>query len=508
MEPEQKQLPLEDAETVNSTVSKEEDANGGTNSVDGDIKSRDVVDDGGSGDDNESDNMEDLFGEEEVEEGGGKKVADEDDRYSQGYNEEDNDNDDDDESRSFERRSDIDEEEAMYTRRFYGEDLGNASEQEDTDHLFREEDVELVRRIVPYKATSSVSTSTSPTTGANEEDRHIFYAKVPQFLTIDPIPFDPPNFEAKIKERLTKYTQREDRISDSLIEENTIRWRYSRDANQRVFKESNAQIVKWSDGTYSLKVGDEYTDILVNDTDNTFLAVSHDQQELIQCCDGGEIDKVMMFIPTSTSSKIHQRLSEAVARRNKRVHEAPGTYLVSIDPEVEKKRLESEHNQIIRERRKRQMKELELAENMGSQGTTSSATADGFRRSRSSRSGGANTTGATRYRGARQDEYEEDDFLVDDDEVDEDEGDYGEEDEEEEEEEDEEEEEEDEDERRAERLRRMKRGGEFESSAGDHHHRRRGREDIEDDDDDIDQEERHRHHKRARAAIVSDDEDE
>ena len=516
MEPEQKQSPLEDAETVNSTVGKDQNENGGATSVD-DIKSKGPLDDGDGSDDNGSDNMEDLFGEEEeAEEGEGEggKVADEDNRYSQGYNEGEEDLNNNDESRSFERRSDIDEEEAMYTRRFYGEDLGNASEQEDTDHLFREEDVELVRRIVPYKAASS----TSPTGEGNEEDRHIFYAKVPQFLTIDPIPFDPPNFEAKIKERLTKYTEREDRISDSLIEENTIRWRYSRDANQRVFKESNAQIVKWSDGTYSLKVGDEYTDILVNDTDNTFLAVSHDQQELIQCCDGGEIDKVMMFIPTSTNSKIHQRLSEAVARRNKRVHEAPGTYLVSIDPEVEKKRLESEHNQIIRERRKRQMKELELAENMGGQGggatgaASGSTAADGFRRSRSSRYG-SNTTGATRYRGGRQDEYEEDDFLVDDDEVDEDEGDYGEEDEEEEEEEEEEDDldDDDEDERRAERLRKMKRG-EFESNTGGHHHRRRGREDIDDeereDDDEIDQEERHRHHKRARAAIVSDDEDE
>lgn len=69
-----------------------------------------------------------------------------------------------------------------------------------------------------------------------------------------------------------------------------------------------------------------------------------------------------MFIPTSTNSKIHQKLSKAVIRRNQRQSKGPGTYIVSMDPEVEKKELERKQSQILRDRRRRQLKEKEKQE--------------------------------------------------------------------------------------------------------------------------------------------------
>ena len=369
-----------------------------------------------------------------------------------------------------------DDEEAMYTRKFYGEDADNYSADED-DHAFKEEDVELVRHMVPY-TTNSSETKTGENTSEHKdnEDSHIFYAKVPQFLTIDPVPFDPPRFEESVRNRLAQEASEEDKLGDRLVDENTIRWRYSRDANQRVFKESNAQIVKWSDGTYSLKLGEEYTDILVNDTDNTFLTVSHDKQELMQCINGGEINKTIMFIPTSTNSKIHQRLSKAVARRNKIEHDGPGTFLIQVDPEVEKKELETKQLQIMRERRRRQIKENELLD-------SGEATPDSFGRRSTPK---ASTSAPSRR--AYQDEYEEDDFLVDDDE---DENEY--EDGEEEEERDildasEEEDDEYEEERKAERLKNMKRSsatfGEDSADNEDGNSRKKSRAIISDDEDD------------------------
>lgn len=43
--------------------------------------------------------------------------------------------------------------------------------------------------------------------------------------------------------------------------ENTIRWRHAKDDEGADIKESNARVVRWSDGTMSLLLGAEVFDI-------------------------------------------------------------------------------------------------------------------------------------------------------------------------------------------------------------------------------------------------------
>ncbi|CEP60652.1 Paf1-complex subunit LEO1 LALA0_S01e15852g [Lachancea lanzarotensis] len=365
----------------------------------------------------EPEEMEDLFGDESD-----KELAEED----TGANQEDGD------SRMVEGE---DNEQEMYNRKFYGDATGDSDEE--TPREFREADVDVIKHIVPYP--------TAPVGG----EKGLFYAKIPELLTIDPIPFDPPAFQEKVKQRTAQLKSREDEIDDRLIDENTVRWRYSRDEQQNVLKESNSQIVQWSDGSYSLRLGDEYTDLLINDTGDTYLAVSHDQQELIQSVRGGDIAKTMIFIPTSTSSKSHQRLTKAVARKEKREHQGPNTYITRVDPELEQKELERKQSQILRERRKRQLREQQEREGLESPEPTGMMT-------KSSR---ANT--ASRDRRGQYDEYEEDGFMVDDedenDDQDQDEDEDG--DEEEEEEEELDRDNESDDDAKAERLRQLKKSG-------------------------------------------------
>lgn len=295
--------------------------------------------------------LDDLFGDESEED---QEQNDNSSKEGEG-DALDDDNDEENLSGQSRRRiidEEEDEEQAMYNRKFLGEDYNGQSEEED-EREYKEVDVDIVQHIVPYQTSSSA------------DDKTVYYAKVPQLLTIDPVPFDPPTFQKKVEERVSKYSSKEDQLGDRLIEENTVRWRYSRDKSQRVFKESNTQIVEWSDGTFSLKIGDEYTDILVNNTENTYLAVSHEDQELIQCVEGGEITKTMMFVPTSTNSKIHKILTKAVARRDEREQQGPNTYIAPMDPELEQRELEKKHGQIIRERRKKQLKEKKELENAG-----------------------------------------------------------------------------------------------------------------------------------------------
>ena len=43
--------------------------------------------------------------------------------------------------------------------------------------------------------------------------------------------------------------------------ENTIRWRQAFDSEGKAYKESNARMVKWSDGSMSLHLGHEIFDV-------------------------------------------------------------------------------------------------------------------------------------------------------------------------------------------------------------------------------------------------------
>ncbi|AET39548.1 Paf1-complex subunit LEO1 Ecym_4511 [Eremothecium cymbalariae DBVPG len=293
--------------------------------------------------------------------------------------------------------SDEEDEQEMYNRKFYGDDLKKTSYESDVEEEreIKEANVQIMKHVVPYY-----------TTNASEKDSSLYYAKVPQFLTIDPIPFDPPGFQSQIEQRLKRFSSKEDQLGDRLIDENTIRWRYSRGANQQVFKESNAQIIQWSDGTFSLKLGDEFSDILINDIENTYMTVSHEQEELMQCVEGGEIKKSMLFIPTSTNSKTHQRLSAAIARREAREHSGPSTYIVRMDPELEKKELEKKHDQVIRERRKRQLKEQMDREN--AEGGIVETGYFGFKK------GNGRSMMAEMYGKHHQDEYDDEDGFIDD----------------------------------------------------------------------------------------------
>ncbi|CCE63266.1 hypothetical protein TPHA_0E01730 [Tetrapisispora phaffii CBS 4417] len=440
---------------VNSmaAVTGEKNANENATIVEDNSVAEQVEEQGGEQVEAEEEEIDDLFGDDDNEEDDGEdesilrkkrgvaESGDDDDEH--------NDHDDIARRRRGYMDEDEDEEHAMYTRKFYGDEDVNKYDEDENMHEFKEADVELVRHIVPYKILEQKNdNSKDDATSKNST----YYARIPPFLTIDPVPFDPPQFESEVKERLENTTNVKDRIGDRLIDENTIRWRYSRDANQTVFKESNAQIIQWSDGSYSLKLGDDYTDLLVNDISNTFLTVSHDQQELMQCVDGGEISKSAMFVPISTNSRLHQRLSKAIARRDQNSTESPRSMIINVDPEIEKKELEKKQSQIFRDRRKRKQREIETEQ----EALDSPGFSQGNYGSSSSRKRGQ--TPSYDPRRERADEYEEDDFIVDD----EGEEDDDVEDDVEDEEDEDEEEEEEEEERNLERLKNSKTQNDFE----------------------------------------------
>ncbi len=89
-----------------------------------------------------------------------------------------------------------------------------------------------------------------------EEFKSVDYVKLPNFLSIDTHPFDPQTYEDEACD--DDRQDDEGRARLKLKVENTIRWRrvVDEDGNE-VDRESNARIVRWSDGTCSLYLGDE-----------------------------------------------------------------------------------------------------------------------------------------------------------------------------------------------------------------------------------------------------------
>jgi len=74
-------------------------------------------------------------------------------------------------------------------------------------------------------------------------------------LSVEPRPFDAEYYEDEAEE--DDELDEEGRTRLKLKVENTIRWRKITDASGNETTQSNARIVKWSDGTQSLIVGNE-----------------------------------------------------------------------------------------------------------------------------------------------------------------------------------------------------------------------------------------------------------
>ena len=87
----------------------------------------------------------------------------------------------------------------------------------------------------------------------------LHFVKLPNFLSIESRPFDAKDYEEEIEDDDT--LDEEGRARLKLKIENTIRWRIGYDEEGHTKRESNAKMVRWSDGSYSLHLGSEIFDV-------------------------------------------------------------------------------------------------------------------------------------------------------------------------------------------------------------------------------------------------------
>ena len=135
-------------------------------------------------------------------------------------------------------------------------------------------------------------------------------AKFSNIIGIEPLPFDPATYTAKGVEYIDEGGNKRVRLHDT----NAIRWRWAAGSDGDVKRESNARLVRWSDGSVTLSVGDEVMDVREIDisNDHSFLFARH--KNLLQ--GQGPLTKKITLRPASLTSGSHKRLAAVVERQH------------------------------------------------------------------------------------------------------------------------------------------------------------------------------------------------
>lgn len=171
----------------------------------------------------------------------------------------------------------------------------------------------------------------------------VHFVKLPNFLSVDCRPFDPETYEDEIEDEDT--LDEEGRARLKLKVENTIRWRINFDENGKAIRESNARMVKWSDGSMSLHLGNEIFDVhkqpLQGDFNHLFIRQGTGLQ-------GQAVFRTKLsFRPHSTDSFTHQKMTRSMADRTNKAAGIKVISQVGRDPEANRyKRVKEEEERL------------------------------------------------------------------------------------------------------------------------------------------------------------------
>ncbi|GES96929.1 RNA polymerase-associated protein LEO1 [Rhizophagus clarus] len=174
-------------------------------------------------------------------------------------------------------------------------------------------------------------------------DGKYYIAKLPNFFTYCNQAYAPES-----------YTEEDDYKHETTIRlgaENTIRWRYKRNemGGETEVKESNTKMIKWSDGSMTLLIGEEM--FLINSHDiskqHTFLGVPNIHSNSIE--NHARLTNQITFRPDA-NSRTHKRLSAAIQARN--VKQVKTKFVDINDPKLIELQLQGEREKKPRNERR------------------------------------------------------------------------------------------------------------------------------------------------------------
>ncbi|KAG7397759.1 Paf1 complex component [Phytophthora boehmeriae] len=187
-----------------------------------------------------------------------------------------------------------------------------------------------------------------PKTPKASKTAKYFISKMPNILRLVQDPYTKESIKAEMENP-----------SDETLYRNYVRWRYKRDSatgrvlldevTKRPLRESNAKLVQWEDGTFSMFVGKEALTLSRQKLANSFLFVNETasdnpnfqdsedtvpgQESVLEC--HARLKEKFTIRPMTTASKSHKSLTMSMrAKHNKSVQKLK-EYISELDGERE-----------------------------------------------------------------------------------------------------------------------------------------------------------------------------
>ncbi|KAJ3732028.1 Leo1-like protein-domain-containing protein [Lentinula guzmanii] len=246
------------------------------------------------------------------------------------------------------------------------ERLGSA--EADQRRALEYEEDEVPPELAIEEREANVAFPNLPVPSSSDNDNWVI--RLPNFVKMDSKPFHPDTYIGPEQEDDDAVQQaetlREKSMSIKLKVENTIRWRWVKDEYDGDRRQSNSRIIRWSDGTMSLRLGKELFDINKDiDTSGaiprqlggsqsqsqsqqppstpakshglTYLVAQHKRSQVLQS--ETVITGYMSLRPTGMQSETHRMLVRAVGQKHNKVARLRLVDDPSVDPEKEKAEL-------------------------------------------------------------------------------------------------------------------------------------------------------------------------
>lgn len=188
--------------------------------------------------------------------------------------------------------------------------------------------------------------------------KEFHFVKLPNFLSVEPRPYDPEAYEDEIEEE--ENLDEEGRARLKLKVENTIRWRTSFDKEGNAVQESNTRMVKWSDGSLSLYLGGEVFDVyrqpLQGDHNHLFIRQGTGLQ-------GQAVFRTKLtFRPHSTDSFTHRKMTLSLADRSSKTSAIKILGTVGSDPDAHRGEMIKKEEERLRASMRRESKQKRIRE--------------------------------------------------------------------------------------------------------------------------------------------------
>jgi len=189
------------------------------------------------------------------------------------------------------------------------------------------------------------------------------FVRLPNFLSVDTKPFNPEAYEDEVEE-----DDEEGKSRLKLKIENTIRWRTRTDDQGNEVRESNAKIVRWSDGSMSLYLGNEIFDIERHKIMNfNHLFVRQGQALQAQAI----MSEKLKFRPHSTDTLTHRKVTLSMADKTNRIQKVKVIASLGDNPETQKQELIRQEEEKLKAIARREANQRRIRDRPRQSGLTS-----------------------------------------------------------------------------------------------------------------------------------------